>query len=38
MFSKEVYDSVCFYTLEVLLVPSRYAAEILQKFVYHVVG
>jgi hypothetical protein len=30
---------VCaFYKLEVLLIPSRHAAEILQKFVYHVVG
>jgi hypothetical protein len=38
MLSKEVYDSVCFYKLEVLLIPSRYAAEILRKFVYHVLG
>jgi hypothetical protein len=38
MFSKEVYDSLCFYALEVLLIPSRHAAKILQKFVYHVIG
>jgi hypothetical protein len=38
MLSKEDFASVCFYKLEIPLIPSRHAAEILKKFVYLVLG
>jgi hypothetical protein len=38
MLFKEDFASVCFYKLEVPLIPSRHAAEIFEKFVYLVLG